>query len=146
MGLVVSTTAVRSRLRSVLFADGLLVRPDRDGRLLLHSDAHDARVHSRTADPPPPAVAEELLALLRARLRGMDAAGVEQARTCIRALPADRMPVVGPALDGLYVVATHSGVTLAPVLGELAVMELIDGREAAELARFRPQRFKRRAA
>jgi glycine/D-amino acid oxidase-like deaminating enzyme len=146
LGLVVSTTQVRSRLRSVLFADGLLVRPDRDRRLLLHSDAHDRRVPSQATDSPPPALAEELLALLRTRLRGVDAAGVEQARTCIRALPVDRMPVVGRALDGLYVVATHSGVTLAPALGELAVMELIDGREAAELARFRPQRFERRAA
>jgi len=49
--------------------------------------------------------------------------------------------VVGWARDGLYVVATHSGVTLAPALAELVASEVIDGADRAELARFRPGRF-----
>jgi glycine/D-amino acid oxidase-like deaminating enzyme len=141
VGLVVRTTPVPSRLHVVLFADGLVVRPDGDDRLLLHSDEHDLRVHACAPATPPPVAAGELIAVLRERLRGVEAAEVEHARICVRALPADRLPVVGPAMDGLYVVATHSGITLAPALGELVAMELIDGRPAPELAAFRPQRF-----
>jgi D-hydroxyproline dehydrogenase subunit beta len=76
-------------------------------------------------------------------LRNADTARIESAQIGIRALPADRLPVVGPALEGLYVVVTHSGVTLAPVLGELVAGELIDERQGAALERFRPARFER---
>ena len=59
----------------------------------------------------------------------------------IRALPVDRLPVVGHALEGLYVVATHSGITLAPALGELVAAELVDDQQSDALERFRPARF-----
>ena len=38
-----------------------------------------------------------------------------------RAMPSDRLPIVGPLpwLDSLYLAVSHSGVTLAPVLGRL---------------------------
>jgi D-hydroxyproline dehydrogenase subunit beta len=137
-GLVVRTTPIRSRVASVVLADGLLIRPDSGGRLLLHSDALDRGLTGTTA---PPEMADELLAQLAPRVRGAAQAQVQDAWVCLRALPADLLPVVGWALDGLYVVATHSGVTLAPALGELVAGEVIDGRDSSELARFRPGRF-----
>jgi glycine/D-amino acid oxidase-like deaminating enzyme len=142
-GLVVLTTRARRRLGCVISADGLVIRPERDGRLLLHSDAHDEGIPGQTV---PELAAEELVALLRTRIRGTQETGVEQARICVRALPADRLPVVGRALDGLYVVATHSGVTLAPAFGELVAGELLDDRDNAALAAFRPARFQPAAA
>jgi glycine/D-amino acid oxidase-like deaminating enzyme len=51
------------------------------------------------------------------------------------------LPVVGWALDGLYLVATHSGGTLAPALGELVAGEVIGQRELPALAPLRPGRF-----
>src|SRR5262249_31067946 len=53
VGLVVLTTRARRRLQCVVCADGLVMRPDRAGRLALHSDAHDSRVRYQ----PPPAQA-----------------------------------------------------------------------------------------
>jgi glycine/D-amino acid oxidase-like deaminating enzyme len=125
-GLVARTRPVRSRLSSVAFADGLMIRPEPDGRLLVNADAGDAAT---------------LLDMLRRRMRGAEAATVEEAWVCLRAVPADRLPVVGWAREGLYVVATHSGVTLAPALAELVASEVIDGADRVELARFRPERF-----
>jgi glycine/D-amino acid oxidase-like deaminating enzyme len=110
----------------------------------LHSDTHDPRVSYGSADEH--AVAGEVLALLRTRVRGAHDTTVEEARVCVRALPADRLPVVGAAQDGLYVVATHSGVTLAPALAELVATEVLGGQEAPALARFRPGRFALSAA
>ena len=50
---------------------------------------------------------------------------------------------MGPVRDGLYVVATHSGMTVAPALGELVVGEILDERQSDALERFRPARFER---
>jgi glycine/D-amino acid oxidase-like deaminating enzyme len=60
-----------------------------------------------------------------------------------RPLPADGFPAVGPVpgARGVYVAVTHSGVTLAPHLGELIAAEVVDGSTEGELAPYRPQRF-----
>jgi glycine/D-amino acid oxidase-like deaminating enzyme len=39
------------------------------------------------------------------------------------------------------VVATHSGVTLAPALAELVASEVLEGSDREELRPFRPGRF-----
>ena len=63
-----------------------------------------------------------------------------------RAMPADRLPIVGPLpwLDQLYLAVSHSGVTLAPVLGRLVAKEVADGTTDGLLAPFRPGRFAER--
>ena len=143
VGLLVLTTPIVSRLRRVVVADGLMIRPDGGGRLLLHGDEQDARVRVDTPMMPPPGEAQELVDLASRRLRGTETAAVESARIGIRALPADHLPVVGQAREGLYVVTTHSGVTLAPALGRLVTAELLEGEQIDALARFRPARFER---
>jgi glycine/D-amino acid oxidase-like deaminating enzyme len=63
-----------------------------------------------------------------------------------RAMPADRLPIIGPLpwLDQLYLAVSHSGVTLAPVLGRLVAKEIADGTADGLLAPFRPGRFAER--
>jgi glycine/D-amino acid oxidase-like deaminating enzyme len=54
------------------------------------------------------------------------------------------MPIVGPVpgVENAYVVVTHSGVTLAPILGELVTAELLGGAVPSDLlAPFRPPRL-----
>ncbi len=143
VGMLVLTTPTVARLRRVVFADGLMMRPDGGGRLLLHGDEQDAEVRVDTAMMPPPAIAGDLVELARARLRGAELARVESAAIGVRSLPEDRLPIVGPVRDGLYVVATHSGMTVAPALGELVAGEILDERRADALDRFRPARFER---
>lgn len=60
-----------------------------------------------------------------------------------RPMPTDGFPVVGavPGAPDLYVVVTHSGVTLAPILGDYVRAELLGGQEIADLAPYRPGRF-----
>src|SRR6266542_2154547 len=59
----------------------------------------------------------------------------------------ERLPILGrlPGLDGLYLAVTHSGVTLAPVLGPLVAEEIATGEQGRLLAPFRPGRFAERA-
>ena len=64
-----------------------------------------------------------------------------------RAMPSDRLPIVGPLpwLEGLYLAVSHSGVTLAPVLGRLVAAEVATQAADGLLAPFRPTRFAERA-
>ena len=58
-------------------------------------------------------------------------------------MPTDDRPIVG-ALEGapdVHVAVTHSGVTLAAILGQLVADEVVSGTRAAVLAPYRPERF-----
>ena len=58
-----------------------------------------------------------------------------------RPVPADGLPVIGflPSAPEVYVAVSHSGMTLAPLLGRLVAREVTTGRPAPELADYRPR-------
>ena len=60
-----------------------------------------------------------------------------------RPMPLDGLPVLGyaSAAPNVYAALMHSGVTLAPLVGELAAMEIADGARVDILAPYRPERF-----
>ena len=60
-----------------------------------------------------------------------------------RPMPIDELPVMGfcDAAPNLYIALMHSGVTLAPLVGELATVEIVDGARVEMLASYRPERF-----
>ncbi len=62
-----------------------------------------------------------------------------------RPLPLDALPIVGhvPGMPGVYLASMHSGVTLAPIIGHLAAMEILDGTRVDLLSDFRVERFLR---
>ncbi len=61
-----------------------------------------------------------------------------------RPMPEDRFPVVGfdDTWSNVYISVTHSGVTLAPIIGELASIEINYNVKTNELENYRPSRFK----
>jgi glycine/D-amino acid oxidase-like deaminating enzyme len=73
------------------------------------------------------------------------ARGVELDRLTLgfRPMPIDELPVVGavPGIPNLYVVVTHSGVTLAPILGRYVTQEILHDSPAEFLTPYRPERF-----
>ena len=58
-------------------------------------------------------------------------------------MPEDELPILGFVADrpNLYVAAMHSGVTLAPLVGQHAATEILDGVPVEALAPFRLARF-----
>ncbi len=58
-------------------------------------------------------------------------------------MPADHQTIAGriPGLSNAWVIATHSGVTLGPLLGRLIADEIIGGTPSSMLGPFRPERF-----
>ena len=60
-----------------------------------------------------------------------------------RPMPRDEMPILGftQKVPNLYIALTHSGITLAPLIGEFATMEILDGARIDLLDPFRLERF-----
>lgn len=142
VGYLCTTTPTAAALDRLVTSPRLNVRPDGGGRLRLQALDLDV-----TADPfDPPAADSELGKEFLARLQGLledtDEAQVERIVVGRRAIPADGLTIAGPVPDapGLYVVATHSGITLAPYLGESVANEL-SGQQDPLLRDFRPDRL-----
>jgi glycine/D-amino acid oxidase-like deaminating enzyme len=60
-----------------------------------------------------------------------------------RPMPSDGLPIIGftGPVPNLYVALMHSGVTLAPIVGELATLEIVDGACVEMLEHYRLSRF-----
>ncbi len=144
MGLLAITAPAATTLRRVVQAPGgIAFRPDGAGRVLMHSNDEDEKLGPEaTPTPDMPAVARMLAAVARLlpAVAGVPAEGVRIGR---RPIPEDGHPAVGewPGLRGYHVVVTHSGVTLASLLGRAVADEALHGRHHPELDEFRPDRF-----
>lgn len=115
------------------------------GRTMLASNAADATLAADRSAATMRAAALDLLAYAAALNPAMRGCEIEDARIGLRALPADNMSVCGWAepVGGLYTIATHSGVTLAPLLARCAAAEIMGAAADPLLATFRPRRFSR---
>jgi glycine/D-amino acid oxidase-like deaminating enzyme len=82
------------------------------------------------------------MAVAAGYLPGIADAAIEDVVIGWRPLPLDGLPVMGfsPAQPGVYLAIAHSGVTLAPILGQLAAQEILDGTRAEALSPYRPDR------
>jgi glycine/D-amino acid oxidase-like deaminating enzyme len=69
---------------------------------------------------------------------------VVEYRVGVRPMPADGHTIAGrlPGVANAWVLATHSGVTLGPLLGRLIADEIVRGASSPMLAPFRPDRFR----
>jgi glycine/D-amino acid oxidase-like deaminating enzyme len=142
-GLLVLTEPAPTGVARVLHAPRVAIRPDGAGRLLLAADDLDKRLEPAGGDLGVTDASEELLSRARAAVPGLAGVRVEALRLGRRALAADGFPAVGtvPGIDGAYLAVTHSGVTLAPLLGRLAAAEILEATTVPQLADYRPQRF-----
>jgi glycine/D-amino acid oxidase-like deaminating enzyme len=71
-------------------------------------------------------------------------ASVDKVTVGLRPLPKDSYPIVGFP-DGrrdIYITVMHSGITLGPLIGRLAAIEILDEVQVDPLAPYRLERFK----
>ena len=135
-------------LTAMVHAPDVHLRPEGGGRVLARSGEFDDAVPIDAVPidaqlDPAAAVGHELLARAVRYLPGLDGAAIEGARVAYRSIPGDKHPVVGavPGRPGLYLMVTHSGGTLGPLLGRLAALEIAHGALDPRLATFRPDRI-----
>jgi glycine/D-amino acid oxidase-like deaminating enzyme len=142
-GLVTLSAPVAIGLRSVLHAPTVSIRPDEGGRVLMHSKAFDVPRTGGFSGLDAMHVGGQVLTAAAAVVPALRETRVERTRVGVRPIPHDGRPVVGllPGLQNLYVAVTHSGVTLALILGRLIAREVALHRPQAVLSPFRPERL-----
>jgi glycine/D-amino acid oxidase-like deaminating enzyme len=115
-------------------------RPETGGRVMIAAPAADAQL-ARGGDANE--LAPRVVAAAAEHLSGLREAVIEELRVARRAIPADGLPVVGRTIETpwLYHVVTHSGVTLAPLLGRLVADELVNHAHHERLRPYRPARL-----
>ena len=146
-GVVVKTNSIPQILRSlsvlqILNGAGRIeqihVRQDADGVVMIGTGSQE---HETTDDSPEHAnsLIEEAARYIT-RLKNVSPVIVPVG---FRPMPIDELPVIGctPKAPNIYVLLMHSGVTLAPLVAELAAMEIVGNTEVEILSNYRPTRF-----
>ena len=136
-GLLAHSRPLPPLLNGLLMTPGQHVRQTATGRLVAGTDFAGA-VPAGHADQ----MAHELLGGMRALITGAERAELDFHTLGIRPTPADGFPAVGrpQGRAGLYLAVTHSGVTLAAVLGRMVAEELLEGRRDPLLGPYTPDR------
>ena len=136
---VLITAAPAARVTGrVLISDSLHVWQKDDGSLLVGEDF--------TGTDPAEGEAA-IIARVRSKLdgyfSGMENPEVVASSVARRPMPADGYPALGavPGFDGLWAATTHSGITLAPIIGESLATEILSGKLVKALHPYRIARF-----
>lgn len=142
-GLLAVTSPPAEPLGRVVHAPGIHLRPDASGGLLLGASDLDRLVTDASPSDTASAVAATLLERAARVFPAARGARLVDSRIGVRPMPGDGQTIAGriPGLTNAWVLATHSGVTLGPLLGHLLAGEIVGGTPNAALAPFRPERF-----
>jgi len=130
---------------SVVYAPPL--EPDRpeihlrqrlDGSVLIGEGSQESLARDDTQPH-----ADELLARAAEYVPALKGASAIPVPVGYRPMPLDGFPVIGflPKAPNVYLALTHSGVTLAPLMAQMATMEIVDGAKVELLEDYRPSRF-----
>lgn len=153
-GVVVITKPVPKLLNTIFVAPGVHIHQRRDGRFVLgeqegapETEAHAKRLSAHPTRFPSTTLAEQhasrLLETARHFLPSLPTdIALEEVLIGWRPLPLDGHPVLGtsPTQPRSYIAIMHSGVSLAPIVGELVSQELITGVSSSVLEPYRPNR------
>jgi len=84
-----------------------------------------------------------ILGKIGAFLPAVSGAALDRLTLGFRPVPQDELPVMGalPTVSNIHVAVTHSGVTLAPIIGRYTADEVLRGLRVAMFAPYRPERF-----
>ena len=138
-GTLVLTVPLPPLVRSVIYAPTMHLRQQADGRMLVgESWAMEAEDTDLSL-----ARGQRMLEQAAAFLPELAQAHVETMKLGVRPMPEDELPIVGPVpgTSGFYIAVTHSGVTLAPLIGQLVAQEVTSGQLSPLLAEYRIERF-----
>jgi len=153
-GIIVTTRPTAATVNTVCYTSDSHFHQLPDGRLIIgekagapKTDEHIALLTERPNVYPKAELAMQhawrVIDTASAHCPSLADAEVERVGVGWRPLPVDGLPIVGHVPDAprVYVAAMHSGVTLAPIIGHLAAMEILDGVSVDLLSDFRIQRL-----
>ncbi len=115
------------------------VKQKPDGRIVTGLDFGPAPPEDATKEK-----GEAFLKRMAAIVPSLAAASIDKVTLGFRPLPKDSHPIVGfpEGRRDIYLTVMHSGMTLGPLIGRLASIEILDGVQTDPLAPYRLERFK----
>ncbi|SFS14942.1 NAD(P)/FAD-dependent oxidoreductase [Yoonia litorea] len=138
------TKPVTPILRHILASPIGEIRQEPSGHILMPAAAHHQADSSDQLTEMPNEAADAAMVRLREFLNGIEDLDWSEIMYGERPVPADGKPVIGSLAENVYVACLHSGITLGPIVAELAAQEIagrLDNAGAALLAPYRPDRF-----
>jgi glycine/D-amino acid oxidase-like deaminating enzyme len=140
-GLVARLHCGSAPIQRAMHAPHVELRPDGRGQLVVHSREIDRRLWSHGEFAPE--LAGDLHALALDVLPALAGSAIVGARAMSRPIPVDGFPSVGAlaAVPGYYEAITHSGITLAAIIGDVLAMEMTDGEISPLIRPYRPDRL-----
>ena len=143
VGFLAFTPPAPTIIRRPLHTPGVNIRPDGAGRLMMASAATDMQSSLEEPAGASSVPAMDLMTKTARLIPALREMKPEATRTMLRSIPLDDVAVLGtfPHVENYYLCVTHSGVTLAPLLGKLVAEEIVDGEATMDLEPFRPTRF-----
>jgi len=135
-GLLAHTAPHPRLLERIALAPGANIKQNPDGRIVTGTDFEASAITTPSRE-----AAEKLLQNAAQFLPKLKDAPLETVTLGHRVLPEDGFPIVGFSSRNLYIAAMHSGMTLAPIIGQLAATEILDGAAVDLLTPFRLSRF-----
>ena len=114
-----------------------------DGSMMIHGSSHDANDTAsmgRTDEE-----VRQVFEAAKVYLPSLERVTIKEVRRGRRPMPADGFPILGfsQSVPNLYFATMHSGVSLAPLVGEFATTEILDGARIDLLEPYRVERFAR---
>ena len=147
-GVVIRTNPLPRALQNVpviyapASADGrqeIHIRQCADGRMMIGEGTQESLAEDDSQEH-----ADDLLDRARRFLPALDGARAVAVPVGWRPMPLDGYPIMGFTQEApnLYIALTHSGVTLAPLISQLSMLEICDGAVVdAVLSPYRLERF-----
>ncbi len=109
---------------------------DATGRVLMTNP------QAKTAERPDNDDPATALTVLKRLFPALAAVTIDEIRPAIRPIPGDGRPAVGETrVPGLWLGCTHSGMTLAPLIGSVLADEISAGILHPTFSAYRPTRF-----
>ncbi|MEJ2172143.1 MAG: FAD-dependent oxidoreductase [Woeseiaceae bacterium] len=152
-GIIAISAPTPRVLNRIIVAPGIHMHQRGDGRLVFgeqdgapQNEAHSMRLTARPNEFPTRVIAEQhaerMLAVAKRFVPGIAGLGIDDVFIGWRPLPLDGHPVLGasPARRDVYLAIMHSGVSLAPIVGQLVAHEVLTGLAIDRLDEYRPDR------
>ena len=140
-GVLLMTQALPRVINHILVGPLGEIRQTRSGQIVSPCALAHQGDTTRDLSEPPLELARQALARLQRVLPGT-ALKIDRVISALRPMPQDGLPALGAiGPNGLFVASLHSGVSLAPMVGDLLAQEILGTPQDQWLAPYRPQRF-----
>ena len=152
-GIIVVTEPTEPLLNRIIVAPGVHIHQRFDGRIVVgeqagapKTSAHNLRLKGRPNQYPSQVLAQDhaqrILDLAIKYVPRLTNVKADEILIGWRPLPLDGHPVLGYSSEepSVYIAVSHSGITLAPIIGRLVAKELIEKRPLEVLNAYRPNR------